>query len=159
MAIADRIAVMNDGRLVEAGPPLDLYRAPRTLFTATFLGHANIVDLHAEGGLAEAPWGGEEVVLSRAASGTVRVAIRPEAIVMTPAADQRNWVADVTFPSATALHAVALGNGGAITVSCRGADALVAPGTPVRLWTPGPLHLLDGDAATGSGGALRETSL
>ena len=39
MAIADRIAVMSLGRLVQLGPPLDLYQAPRNLWVAQFIGH------------------------------------------------------------------------------------------------------------------------
>lgn len=38
MAIADRIGVMNAGELVQLGPPLDLYTAPRNLWIARFIG-------------------------------------------------------------------------------------------------------------------------
>jgi multiple sugar transport system ATP-binding protein len=38
MAIADRIAVMNQGELIQVGPPLDLYRRPRNLWVARFVG-------------------------------------------------------------------------------------------------------------------------
>ncbi|MEA2522896.1 MAG: multiple sugar transport system ATP-binding protein [Thermomicrobiales bacterium] len=38
MAIADRIAVMNAGEVVQLGPPLDLYQAPRNRWVARFIG-------------------------------------------------------------------------------------------------------------------------
>src|SRR5215216_7137914 len=38
MAIADRIGVMNAGELIQLGPPLDIYRAPRNLWVAQFIG-------------------------------------------------------------------------------------------------------------------------
>ncbi|MFN8593798.1 MAG: ABC transporter ATP-binding protein [Thermomicrobiales bacterium] len=38
MAIADRIAVMNEGQLVQLGSPLDVYQAPQTLWVAQFIG-------------------------------------------------------------------------------------------------------------------------
>ena len=38
MAIADRIAVMNAGEVVQLGPPLDLYQAPTNLWIARFIG-------------------------------------------------------------------------------------------------------------------------
>ncbi|MGH2616612.1 MAG: ABC transporter ATP-binding protein [Thermomicrobiales bacterium] len=38
MAIADRIAVMNLGELIQIGPPLDLYQRPRNLWVARFIG-------------------------------------------------------------------------------------------------------------------------
>src|ERR671923_1414238 len=38
MTMADRIVVMNEGRIVQAGPPLDLYDRPGAKFVAGFLG-------------------------------------------------------------------------------------------------------------------------
>jgi sulfate transport system ATP-binding protein len=42
-ALADRIGVMHQGRLLECGPPDDLYMRPATRFVATFLGAANLL--------------------------------------------------------------------------------------------------------------------
>ena len=42
-AMADRIGVMNLGRLLEMGAPHDLYSRPATRFVATFLGAANLI--------------------------------------------------------------------------------------------------------------------
>jgi sulfate transport system ATP-binding protein len=42
-AMADRIGVMHQGRLLEVGTPDDLYGRPRTRFVATFLGAANLL--------------------------------------------------------------------------------------------------------------------
>jgi sulfate/thiosulfate transport system ATP-binding protein len=42
-ALADRIGIMNLGRLLELGRPEDLYAHPATRFVATFLGAANLV--------------------------------------------------------------------------------------------------------------------
>jgi len=49
MAIADRIGVMNAGELVQLGPPLDLYQAPRNMWIARFIGAhpINILDAKA----------------------------------------------------------------------------------------------------------------
>ena len=41
-AMADRIGIMNLGRLLETGAPHDLYSRPATRFVATFLGAANL---------------------------------------------------------------------------------------------------------------------
>lgn len=38
MALSDRIALMKDGKLLQAGPPLDLYHQPADMFVAGFLG-------------------------------------------------------------------------------------------------------------------------
>ncbi len=42
-AMADRIGVMHQGRLLEVGSPDELYAQPRTRFVATFLGAANLL--------------------------------------------------------------------------------------------------------------------
>src|SRR5580700_2647650 len=42
-ALADRIGVMNLGRLLELGKPQELYARPATRFVATFLGAANLI--------------------------------------------------------------------------------------------------------------------
>jgi sulfate transport system ATP-binding protein len=41
--LADRLGVMNVGRLLEIGPPDELYQHPQTEFVATFLGTANLL--------------------------------------------------------------------------------------------------------------------
>jgi putative spermidine/putrescine transport system ATP-binding protein len=40
--LGDRIAVLNDGRLEQAGAPDELYEHPANLFVATFVGRANV---------------------------------------------------------------------------------------------------------------------
>lgn len=52
-ALADRIGVMHQGRLLECGPPDELYTRPATRFVATFLGAANLLLGYREiGGIA-----------------------------------------------------------------------------------------------------------
>ena len=43
MALADLVVVMNDGRIAQAGPPREIYNAPRTPFVARFIGGHNIL--------------------------------------------------------------------------------------------------------------------
>ncbi|MCA1367950.1 ABC transporter ATP-binding protein [Bradyrhizobium sp. BRP14] len=43
MAIADRIVVMNQGRIEDFGPPSEIYMRPRSLFSAGFMGEVNFV--------------------------------------------------------------------------------------------------------------------
>jgi len=42
-AMADHLAIMRDGRIVQAGRPIDLYRRPADSWIATFLGSANLL--------------------------------------------------------------------------------------------------------------------
>src|SRR5206468_5795901 len=41
--LADRLGIMNYGRLLEVGPPQELYLRPQTEFVASFLGTANLM--------------------------------------------------------------------------------------------------------------------
>ncbi|MEC3974781.1 ABC transporter ATP-binding protein [Amycolatopsis sp. H20-H5] len=53
LALADRIAVMRDSKLIELGPCQELYQRPTTEFTASFLGASNLIPVElitADGG-------------------------------------------------------------------------------------------------------------
>jgi putative spermidine/putrescine transport system ATP-binding protein len=43
MSLSDRIAIMNGGRIVQIGAPLEIYRRPINRFVAEFLGKANLI--------------------------------------------------------------------------------------------------------------------
>jgi spermidine/putrescine ABC transporter ATP-binding subunit len=43
MTLADRIAVLRAGRIVQIGEPLEVYECPRDAFVATFLGMSNVI--------------------------------------------------------------------------------------------------------------------
>lgn len=43
LSIADRIAVMRDGKIVQSGTPMEIYRRPATSFAASFLGETNLI--------------------------------------------------------------------------------------------------------------------
>jgi ABC-type sugar transport system ATPase subunit len=47
MLLADHLVVLNGGRVVQEGPPLDLYRCPASPFIASFLGEANLLEVTA----------------------------------------------------------------------------------------------------------------
>ncbi|MEU0647780.1 ABC transporter ATP-binding protein [Streptomyces umbrinus] len=64
LTLADRIAVMDRARLQDCGTPHQLYRAPRTEFTASFVGNANLLPVTVgEGGVS---FGGREVEVGTA---------------------------------------------------------------------------------------------
>jgi putative spermidine/putrescine transport system ATP-binding protein len=44
LSMADRVAVFNDGRIVQVGAPDDIYERPRSRFVADFVGGSNILD-------------------------------------------------------------------------------------------------------------------
>jgi putative spermidine/putrescine transport system ATP-binding protein len=44
LTLSDRIGILKDGRLIQQGPPREIYNAPENLFTAAFLGEINIIN-------------------------------------------------------------------------------------------------------------------
>ena len=44
LSMADRVAVFNDGRIVQVGPPEEIYERPRTRFVADFVGGSNVIE-------------------------------------------------------------------------------------------------------------------
>ena len=55
-SVADRVAVMQAGRIDRIGTPADIWRDPRSEHVARFLGHSNIVTVGEEGTV---PWGAD----------------------------------------------------------------------------------------------------
>jgi sulfate transport system ATP-binding protein len=78
-AMADRIGVMHQGRLLEVGSPDELYARPRTRFVATFLGAANLVLGYRRGNKLRFERPGAESVTPR----EIVAVIRPEEIELT----------------------------------------------------------------------------
>lgn len=78
MAIADRIVVMNAGRIEDAGPPTRVYREPATLFAADFMGEMNHVPVQVAGGMAGSPLG--DLRAEGLADGSATLCVRPEAL-------------------------------------------------------------------------------
>ncbi len=89
MTLADRIAVMNAGRVEQIGKPLDLYRRPASLFVARFIGSPtmNTIDATFEGDKAITVLGRQidvaEYVGERSAAPIV-FGIRPEDLSRCP---------------------------------------------------------------------------
>jgi ABC-type sugar transport system ATPase subunit len=85
MTIADRLAVMNEGKIEQVGRPLDLYRAPATLFVAQFLSSPRLNVLEgeiiraADGAVVRTAVAGFPVAADESVAGqSIRVGIRPE---------------------------------------------------------------------------------
>src|SRR4249920_2655827 len=106
MTLADRIVVLNAGKIEQVGSPLELYERPDNLFVAGFIGSprmnflpATVVDADARGATVKLP-GGESLRCtldaSRAKAGdAVTLGLRPEHL--HPGADANSIAVSVTF--------------------------------------------------------------
>jgi spermidine/putrescine transport system ATP-binding protein len=91
MTMADRIAVMNQGRIDQIGPPMELYEQPKTAFVAGFLGVSNMVSATVENGgqvrLSDGTSASVPAELLKDAPQNVRIGVRPEKVRLLPASD------------------------------------------------------------------------
>ncbi len=79
LSTADRVAVMNGGRVLQIGTPAELYAEPADLFVANFVGDADIVDGQADGAAIETVIGRLRLK-GPEQTGPVRVVVRPETV-------------------------------------------------------------------------------
>jgi iron(III) transport system ATP-binding protein len=148
LAISDWIVVMKDGRVVERGRPIDVYRYPRHVFTAQFLGSTNIFagtteEIKADGVAVETALGrivGVDPSRSLVAGSKVWVSVRPEDISTheppgAPATMPLNvfegQLAFAIFAGVSIEADIRCGN--AMIHCLLGRDANLTPGRTVRL--------------------------
>ena len=140
MTMADRIGVMDRGRLVQVATPGELYEQPRTRFIAEFVGDVNIPEgkvAGREGGLwrIETPSAAplliddpdEDLHVGQA----VAVAVRPEKMRLTrePPRDGQNLLAgevwDIGYLGDWTVYRVRLDSGAIVRVSRANASRFV----------------------------------
>ena len=97
LCFADRLGVMQDGRIEQIGIPETVYHRPETPFVADFLGMTNLIDGEAKGDCAETPLGKFQIAPS--ARGRVLLSIRPEHLVMVQSdeASRNNGVGEIVM--------------------------------------------------------------
>ncbi len=144
-SLADRLLVIEDGRVTQAGPLVDVTAHPRSPWVATMVG-LNLLSGTADGTAIRLP-GGESIVASSAAHGPVWAAFRPNAVTLhrsRPDGSARNvWagraaelypagdrarvrfegpiplIAEVTAAAVAELH---LGDGGPVWASLKATE-------------------------------------
>jgi putative spermidine/putrescine transport system ATP-binding protein len=87
LTLSDRVGILNEGRLIQEGPPHEIYERPETAFTARFLGDANLLAGTARDGRIELG-DGTRLATARppgAEGAAVTCAVRPEKILLEPA--------------------------------------------------------------------------
>jgi putative spermidine/putrescine transport system ATP-binding protein len=93
LTMADRLVVMNEGRIRQIGSQQDLYERPSDKFVADFVGRSTFIDGIMEGPGRFVSAGGLVVACDGSALGAASLALRPERLAMTkgapPAADNR----------------------------------------------------------------------
>ncbi len=89
LSMADRVAVMRDGQVIQVGTPEQLYHRPESLFVADFLGEANLLSGQVtgkQGDLVEVKTPLGPIRSTSSSLGDVTCCIRPERVSILPSA-------------------------------------------------------------------------
>lgn len=131
LSMADRVAVFNDGKIVQAGTPHEIYNQPRTRFVADFVGSSNVIAPEAMKALGgEARW----------------TSLRPEAIRLVSDGGIEATVRSTSFLGASTKLFVDTGVA-ALTVSLPAGQAAPQAGANVRIaWSPADPHYMEAGA-------------
>ena len=133
MVLADRIAVIDEGRLRQVGSPDEIYRRPVDRFVAGFVGSPSMSFVQGEVSDVEVRFGaGALPVPPRIASGSVTIGVRPHDWEPVSAAGLRGVVAVVEDHGDHGFATVDLG-GDEITMRVAAGGPTV--GEPVEIWT------------------------
>jgi ABC-type Fe3+/spermidine/putrescine transport system ATPase subunit len=143
--VADRVTLINDGRIEQVGTIEELVRSPSSVFVARFTRTRNLFDATAapvEGGSVVRIAGGPELFVARSASGPVVFGVRPEnVLVEAPGSEVTGdgsgtiWGRVVDCIRRLAHVELQIDAGGVSFVALRETHgaALPAPGEEVRL--------------------------
>jgi spermidine/putrescine ABC transporter ATP-binding subunit len=141
LTLADRVAVLKDGKLQQVGPSRELYERPANLFTAGFIGEMNFIDVVVESV-------GETIAVSLPSDGTWRLpahagvdalqqgdhavlAIRPERLQLGGAAEANQFevrLSDIVYAGSAMLLIGRLAGGTEIRARLPGASDLGSTG-------------------------------
>jgi thiamine transport system ATP-binding protein len=127
--IADRVAVMRAGRIVQLGSPVEVWRQPADGFVARFLGFTNVFEVDVRQGLAVTPAGS---FTTERGDGPACVVLRPDALTLAPlgSADAEGEALTAGFRGDHFLVPVRLQTGAVVEVVVRSAG-VPAPGDRV----------------------------
>jgi iron(III) transport system ATP-binding protein len=147
LSLADAVAVLRDGRVVQSGSPEEVYDRPCSRWVAEFLGEADVLPGTAESGTVRCELG--RFSAGRELHGEVQVVIRPESVAIGHGAGAARDAAeavvlDRSFYGHDQLVHLELRSGLRLRSRRLGFPAW-HPGDRVRVWLDGPVNALPSD--------------
>jgi multiple sugar transport system ATP-binding protein len=160
MALATRIAVMDQGRIVQYASPIEIYRRPATTFVANFVGNPPMNLVAVEGaqldgklalkadGLSIAPLAmSEGIGKALASGGKLTLGVRPEHLAIAAPGDA-NTIAAPLFANENmgpeSLVTIDRGEGARVTARIFTDEHLALDESVTLSFTPEHVHLFDG---------------
>jgi iron(III) transport system ATP-binding protein len=135
-SLADQVAVMLNGTVVQSGTPHEVYLRPTNRAVAEFVGQANFLSGEAHDSTVQCVLG--QLLLAAPASGAVQVMVRPEALYLTPDAKGGAVINGQTFYGHDQVLDVRLADDSRIVVRT-GPRLDLRPGVAVTIHVQGPV--------------------
>ena len=131
-AMADRIAVLNQGVLEQMDAPEVIYHLPATRFVADFVGQADFITGQIRQGMVHTELGEFPDTLNSADGNTVVVMIRPDDIHLTPSKSAESRIMARQFRGSENLYTICLPSG-QVVHSSESSTSVYQEGTAVEL--------------------------
>jgi spermidine/putrescine ABC transporter ATP-binding subunit len=136
LVMADRMAILKDGRLLQVGTPEDIYERPGDRFVANFIGVMNFIDGLVDAGGTFATEGYRLTLAGAEKIGAATLAVRPEDISISPDGEGlAGHITDIAYHGLDrVLHVVTRAADTALQVRVPAGDGhKYASGQPVSL--------------------------
>jgi len=129
--MASKVVLLRTGAVVQAGPPVEVWREPVDAAAARFLGFGNVLPAPVEHGAVQTPWG---PVPTGRADGPAALVVRPDGLLLGPedGTGVGGVVGTATFRGDHFLVPVVLTDGTAVEVAAR-SGAVPEPGSVVTV--------------------------
>ncbi|NLS03797.1 ABC transporter ATP-binding protein [Rhizobium sp. P32RR-XVIII] len=135
LALSDRIAVMNEGRVVQLGTPKQIYHEPNSEFVANFIGKSNMLSATVQSAPASCDIGSVMIPIGplrcrfrhpAAVDDSVSIVVRPESIALSASSPKKidganrfeGTVLGETFLGELLEYKVVMGHDLSLTVRC-----------------------------------------
>jgi len=146
LSLADRVAVMQAGEVLQVGTPAELYSRPARPFVATFVGDADLLAGDSDGSRAITPVGIVPLA-SPGSPGPVQVVVRPENVRLRLDGAGQGSVERITYFGHDQVIDVALADGGRVR-SRTGPGNSLHPGDRVAVQVVGDVVVFPAGSAT-----------
>jgi putative spermidine/putrescine transport system ATP-binding protein len=133
LALADRVGVMNAGRLEQVGPPAEVYQQPATAFVADFVGLSNRLPGRVDGDTVEV-LGARLPLVEPGTGGPATALVRPESVDVLPDPAGTGRILAASFLGSTSRVTVAMPDDLLVTAQVASSRLPeLTPGTAVRV--------------------------
>lgn len=129
LALGDRVVVLRDGRVEQAGTPQEVFHAPVNRFVATFMGDADFLPATVDDGLVRTELGARPLP-GKSPVGPVELMLRPDDVTFEAAPGGAAVVEWQEFQGSSVLYGLRLASGVQLRAR-RSHSKGVAPGRPV----------------------------